>query len=238
MDNAVRFQRGQAARPFRGTDAVLRQISIVLLVFLIALFGLRAVGVSVAGPIAVTLACIAAWVCLRAAGESPSAALGLARPPHLGRTLLVGLGYTLLAYLGAIAATLLATRVFGWPPMQSARLASLAGNPLALAGWLAIAWTTAAFGEELLYRGFLQGRLRTLWGSSRAAALAAVSLQALGFGFSHAYQGATGVLVSGTLGLIFGLLYLRAKSLWPLVLAHGIIDTVGLVALYAGAMPS
>ncbi len=214
---------------------MLRQIAIVVAVFLITLFGLRAVGMTMAGPVALALACIAAWACLRAAGES-SQALGLARPAHLGRTLLAGLGYTVVGYLAAIAATLLATRILGWSPVQSARLATIAGNPLVLAGWLAIAWTTAAFGEEVLYRGFLLGRLRALLGTSRAAACIAVALQAVAFGFSHAYQGATGMLVSGTLGLVFGLLYLRAKSLWPLVIAHGLIDTVGLVAVYAGAL--
>jgi membrane protease YdiL (CAAX protease family) len=216
---------------------VLRQIAIVVAVFLITLLGLRAIGMTMAGPVAVTLACFAAWACLRAAGES-SQALGLARPAHLGKTLLAGLGYALLAYLAAIASTLLATRVLGWPPMQTARLATIAGNPLVLAGWLAIAWTTAAFGEEVLYRGFLLDRLRALLGTSRAAAGVAVLLQAVAFGFSHAYQGATGILVSGTLGLVFGLLYLRAKSLWPLVIAHGLIDTVGLVAMYARVLPT
>jgi membrane protease YdiL (CAAX protease family) len=58
------------------------------------------------------------------------------------------------------------------------------------------------------------------------------------FGLAHAYQGATGILVTGVLGLVFGLLYLRSKSLWPLVIAHGLIDTLSLVALYAGKLPA
>jgi len=35
----------------------------------------------------------------------------------------------------------------------------------------------------------------------------------------------------------FGLLYLRLRALWPLVIAHGLVDTVGLIALYAGMTP-
>jgi membrane protease YdiL (CAAX protease family) len=93
-------------------------------------------------------------------------------------------------------------------------------------------------GEELLFRGFLQGRLEALLGARRGAGFLAALLQALAFGLAHAYQGPTGILVTGCLGLLFGLLYLRTKSLWPLVVAHGLIDTVSLLALYAGALPA
>ncbi|WP_174754922.1 CPBP family glutamic-type intramembrane protease [Arenimonas daejeonensis] len=48
----------------------------------------------------------------------------------------------------------------------------------------------------------------------------------------------TGIVVTGCIGLVFGLLYLRLRSLWPLVIAHGLVDTIGLVALYAGLMPA
>ena len=69
-----------------------------------------------------------------------------------------------------------------------------------------------------------------------AAVLAALA-QAVLFGLGHAYQGATGILVSGAIGLAFGLLMLRFRTVWPLVIAHGLIDTVSMLALYAGARP-
>lgn len=216
---------------------MLRQLAFVATVFLAASFGLPALGIPLAGPLAVALGAIAAVVCLRGAGE-PWAALGIARPARPLRTFGLGLAFALLGYLVAIVATLIATKMLGWPPMQSGKLAAVTGNPLALVGMLLIAWSTAAVGEELLFRGFLQGRLLALLSGRRGAGSLAVFVQAALFGLAHAYQGATGILVTGMLGAAFGLFYLRANSLWPLVIAHGLIDTLSLLALYAGKLPT
>ncbi|HVH34043.1 MAG TPA: CPBP family intramembrane glutamic endopeptidase [Tahibacter sp.] len=214
---------------------MLRQILIVSCVFAITLLGLRAFGVPMPGPIAISLSCIAAVVCVRAGGE-PFAAIGLIRWPPM-RTALVAVGCAVLGYIVAAVATVVATRVLGWAPMQSGKIGAIAGNLPMLLGLLAIAWSTAAFGEELLFRGFLLGRLRGLLGDGPGFGIVAAFVQALLFGLAHAYQGPTGILVTGLIGLVFGLLYLRLRVLWPLVIAHGLIDTVGLLALYAGVVP-
>lgn len=211
---------------------MLRQILLVSCVFVITLLGLRAFGVTMAGPVAIALSCIAAVACLRSGGES-LAALGLTRQRPL-RTGLLALGCAILGYAAAAIGTLVATRVLGWPPLQSGQVGAIAGNLPMLLGMLAIAWSTAAFGEELLFRGFLLGRLRALLGGGLGVGIVAAFVQALVFGLAHAYQGPTGILVTGLIGLVFGLLYLRLRALWPLVIAHGLIDTVGLLALYAG----
>lgn len=214
---------------------MLRQILIVSCVFVVTLLGLRAFGVAMPGPVAIAAGCIAAVMCLRSAGES-LAALGLVRPRPLSMTL-AAVGCAILGYAVAAIGVFIATRVFGWPPMQSGRLGAVAGNLPMLLGLLAVAWSTAAFGEELLFRGFLLGRLRALLGGGLGAGVAATLVQALLFGLAHAYQGPTGILVTGLIALVFGLLYLRLRTLWPLVIAHGLIDTVGLLALYAGMAP-
>ncbi|WP_386068034.1 CPBP family intramembrane glutamic endopeptidase [Tahibacter sp. UC22_41] len=149
----------------------------------------------------------------------------------------MAVGCAVLGYIAAAVATVVATRVLGWAPMQSGKIGAIAGNLPMLLGLLAIAWSTAAFGEELLFRGFLLGRLRALLGGGPGFGIVAAFVQALLFGLAHAYQGPTGILVTGLIGLVFGLLYLRLRVLWPLVIAHGLIDTVGLLALYAGVVP-
>lgn len=213
-----------------------RQVLIVATVFIAAYLALPVLGVPLAGPLAVVLGAVAAVVCLRRQGEG-WAALGLARPARPLRTLAAGFGIAVVGYLAAIIATLVATQVLGWPPMVSGKLGAVQGNLPALLGILAIAWTTAAVGEELLFRGFLQGRLQLLFGTGRVAGLLAALVQAGLFGLAHAYQCPTGILVTASLGLVFGLFYLRSRNLWTLVLAHGLIDTLSLVALYAGKLP-
>ena len=47
------------------------------------------------------------------------------------------------------------------------------------------------------------------------------------------------MLDAGLIGLVFGLVYLRnGRQLPALILAHGMIDTISVLALYAGVKPS
>jgi len=89
-----------------------------------------------------------------------------------------------------------------------------------------VSWGSAAFGEELLFRGFILNRIGQVIGSSRTPAIfAAVVLQAAIFGSLHIYQGIGGVLMTGAAGLVIGLIWLvGGRNLWPCFLLHGLID--------------
>ena len=88
-----------------------------------------------------------------------------------------------------------------------------------------------------LFRGFQQCHLRdSLCGAPGAAVLAA-SVQAVPFGMGHAYQGLTGIVITALLGFAFGLCRLRLRSLWPLIVAHGLIDTMSMLTPYRGVVP-
>ena len=56
---------------------------------------------------------------------------------------------------------------------------------------LAISWTTAAFGEEVLFRDFLQGHLRDWLCGAAGAGVLSAALQAVLFGLGHACQAAS-----------------------------------------------
>lgn len=102
--------------------------------------------------------------------------------------------------------------------------------------WLAIVWTAAAFGEEMFFRGYLVTRLRTAFGDGRLAGLLAILLAAAFFGYGHFYyQGWRGLLMTGAIGIAFGSAFLLfRKNLYPIILLHGIIDTLAFTALYFG----
>jgi len=107
------------------------------------------------------------------------------------------------------------------------------------AGWLAIAWSAAAFGEEIVFRGYLQTRVAGLLGGGGAAWATAIVVQAGLFGAGHAYQGAGVVVTTFVSGLFSGALFLALRrNLWPLILAHGIWDTLGLWLIYLRGAPS
>jgi membrane protease YdiL (CAAX protease family) len=56
------------------------------------------------------------------------------------------------------------------------------------------------------------------------------------FGYGHYYKGPSGIIDSGMAGLIFGAaLILSDHNLWVCILAHGFVDTFGVIAAYLGA---
>ena len=44
----------------------------------------------------------------------------------------------------------------------------------------------------------------------------------------HLYQGPLGVLTIVPMGLMFGYIYVRTRKLWPVIVAHVLMDVIGL----------
>jgi len=98
-----------------------------------------------------------------------------------------------------------------------------------------VGWVSGGFCEELFFRGHLIGLTRILLGGSRWAAAVALVLSTLYFGYSHAYQGLTGMIDTAGASLIFGLLYLWRGRLTAPIIAHGLYDMylmIGMALLY------
>ena len=95
---------------------------------------------------------------------------------------------------------------------------------------LMAAWVvapTAAFCEELLYRGFLFTVLSRWLDSVHWAML----LAAVAFGLAHVYQGARGIVRTALLGALLTIPVMRLGSLYPSMVAHCVIDAVALAWL-------
>ena len=91
--------------------------------------------------------------------------------------------------------------------------------------WLFWLFTTvvtlmSAAYQEILMRGYLITRLEDLWENKWSA----FAVSCLLFGLWHLYQGGRGIVTSTTMGVIFGLLFLRYRRLWPLVAAHATVN--------------
>ena len=84
--------------------------------------------------------------------------------------------------------------------------------------------------EEFLYLGFITNVVRS---EGFQAALVAGILARTAI---HVYQETIGVVSSIAVGLVFGIYYLRAGRIWPVVVAHGLADLVALGRL-VGAAP-
>jgi membrane protease YdiL (CAAX protease family) len=163
-----------------------------------------------------------------------SSALPFRRPESWGRVVLIALAAAALRILLGAVVENLAARI--WPPIVAPEGAAAIGGSLPVAlKWLGIVWTWAAFGEEFGYRGYLLARAADLGRGTTAAYVAGVVYVALLFGLGHIYKGPTGVVDSAVSGLVLGAAFLvSGRNLWACVLAHGFIDTFGLIALYFG----
>ena len=114
--------------------------------------------------------------------------VGLRRPAAAWRTVLlaaaVSVALLLAIKIGIVPFAVLATRqpvdlsAFGEP-----------GDTRSFLAWLAEAWTLAAFGEEMVFRGYLIGRVSELMGNTRIGQVVAVTCSSVLFGFAHRYQG-------------------------------------------------
>jgi uncharacterized protein len=111
---------------------------------------------------------------------------------------------------------------------------SLKWTLIAVAG----AWTLAAFGEEMVYRGYLMNRVADLFNRTRRAWIISLIAVHVAFGLAHAYQGLTGIIDEGLMGLLLGIIYLRTdRNLAVPIIAHGVSDTIDLLLMFLGKYP-
>ena len=149
-------------------------------------------------------------------------------------------GLTLVAFAIVVALTTIAGPAIGLafltevPAGVENRWGDVAGSWPHYLLWLGIVWTAAAFGEEMFFRGYLVTRLQSLFRGGLPGAILAIAISAMIFGYGHFYyQGWRGAVVTCGIGLAFGTMFLLFKrNLWPLILLHGIIDTLTFTAIF------
>ena len=96
--------------------------------------------------------------------------------------------------------------------------------------WWLLLSLCAGVSEELIYRGFLTDYLLSTFCVNIVAAL---WIGAALFGFAHLYQGFRGVLVTGCVGAVLGILYLGTGHLWIPMLLHTLFNMRILISLWA-----
>lgn len=118
-------------------------------------------------------------------------------------------------------------------PIDLSALDDIRGNLVNYVIFLLFMWVVAAFGEEFLYRGFFMKRLAGILGDTDRAWLISAFLISALFGLAHLYQGLSGVITTGLIGLIFALIFYRnRKNLVLAMLTHGFYDVIGITLIY------
>lgn len=229
------------------------QILIVVLGVFTAVYGLSRAGLGAGGTAlspslgmfvhVSALAAISVGLSFLALAREPARieALGLSFAPLRGRVVLMGLyglaggvaTYVINAIVsvGFIMVTGGIEKHIGMAKEQHEALSSFAAIPL----WVMIPVVIiAGCYEDIVFRGFLLGRLRILFRTSKAwiGDLVAIAVSSAIFGLGHIYQGWFGVMKTTAAGVCLAILVLLTKSVWPAMIAHAGIDASTIVMLH------
>src|SRR5260370_20616600 len=172
------------------------------------------------------------WGLIRLRGER-LADIGLKRPASWMRTFMIGIGFAAIVFIAIYVSEKAGFR------RDLSKFKGVQGNlELALFG-VFYASIGAGFYEEFMFRGFLMQGLAMLFGASRGAWIVACVVQGALFGAAHAYQNPLGIAITGTLGVLMGLLVLASgRNLWPVIIGHGLFYANRFVLFYFQGPPT
>lgn len=175
------------------------------------------------------------------ASRGDFSSLGLTRPRSYWKGALTGT----LGGIGVLVALTLPIQALVsaglMPPLKEGATGMLVSGPdlvTSLSLSLTVMWINAAFCEELLFRGFLMNTVHNALGNSWKTGLAAAVIVSLFFGIVHVpSQGLYGLVATGLAGISLGILFLFGKrNLFPVVIAHGVVNTISIVAMATGTL--
>jgi len=179
----------------------------------------------------IPLALLAIWLIswLKQVGWSD---VGLYRPESWSKTIKMALYAMLIVQIiGILQGTLQYFLGTTTPDLSSYEERM---TPLWLLRWIVISWTTAGFGEEVIYRGFYMKQIARLFGEQkRSSWVIGLVLSSIIFGLVHFHQGPGGMVGTALVGLVYGIFYLRSgRNLWVPIIAHGLTGTIRFILLY------
>src|SRR5215471_4428590 len=159
--------------------------------------------------------------------------IGLKRPKSWTRTLIIGVGLAAIVFVAMYLSEKAGLR------RELSKFKPVEGNPELAFVAVLYALIGAGFYEEFTFRGFIMQGLALFFGGTRGAWIAACILQGVLFGIAHAYQNPLGIAITGTLGVLLGLIVLASgRNLWVVIIAHGLFDASRFVLFYFQGVPT
>ncbi len=194
--------------------------------------GWISVGVEARGVTAVLAGALAAVGVVLARGGN-LADLGFRRPERWAIVPFQVAGILVAFIVAQTLVPQLISLFISLPEPDLSRYDSIAGNLGAAIAMALVLPLTASIPEEIIYRGFLIGRLSDIFGRNIGGATMTVLVQALVFGAIHFQWGIGGMILTVIMGIVWGTAYLLCgRNLWIVILAHSAGHILLVVQLY------
>jgi membrane protease YdiL (CAAX protease family) len=169
------------------------------------------------------------FMLLRKEGLSP---LGFKKEKHVCKTVFLVFLLSVIWTLANFAVTLPILNHLTGTTRILTDFENLKGNNGLLLTLLAASWILGALGEEIAYRGFLQSGTVRLFTNRQFGIVVSVLVSSVLFGLAHMEQGVIGVTTTFIDALFFSFVRYRFDNLWASVLAHGFLNTIGVITFY------
>ena len=141
-----------------------------------------------------------------------------------GKDVLLGICLFIPMFFGGVVLdNILQSAGLSPPPMPAPSFLAVSGRAEILLAFVLV--VVVAVAEETIFRGYLLLRFRGIHlGPSWAAILSAIT-----FSLGHGYEGTSGVVTVGIMGLIFAVVYFWRKSLVAPIVMHFLQDFTSIV---------
>lgn len=167
------------------------------------------------------------------AKKQPFSSLGFKKDKNVLRTVITIFCLSIIWSLFHLSVTMPLLNHLTGTTQNLSSFATLKGNLNQLIIFLVATWTLAAFGEEIVYRGYIQQKCQEIFSNYRWEPSVTILISSILFGIAHTEQGIIGVIITFLDAVFVSILKKKYhNNLWAPVLAHGFNNTVGLITFY------
>ena len=189
---------------------------------------------SIIPPLGVPIAVICIFILFRWRQVSIRL-LGLSKPDSWKHTILIVIIAVVAIQLFGLFLKPYILELLGVANEAPAVYETIEGNNKQLIIYLIVSWTTAGFGEELIFRTFFMGQFIAFIHNFKYKWTTSLVISSLIFGLAHYDKGVDAIIVTGIVGFILGMTYFMTnRNIWAAFFTHAITNTIGFLIIYSG----